>query len=93
MMSVAEALEDVPAELWVEDGRITMNGHGDTTVYIKTPEHQPLSVREPEFTLFIKGDGFEATVSLNSEQADVLRAVLEGDGADETDETDETNGE
>ena len=78
MMSTDATLEDVPAELWISDGRVSMGADGEARVALQTPEHQPLSIREPEFTLQVTGDDFEATISLTPEQADVVQRVLEG---------------
>lgn len=82
MMSTDATLEDVPAEMWIADGRVSISADGDTRVALQTPDQQPLSIREPEFTLQITGDEFEAMISLDTKQADIVRSVLE-DGEDE----------
>jgi len=83
MMETAATLEDVPAEVWIADGRVQMSTNTDAgRLSIQTPELQPLSVHEPELTLFLSGDDVEVTVTLTPDQADALREVLEA-GVDE----------
>ena len=65
---------DATATVGIVDDRVAMNADGDVSIYLKTPEHQPLSAAETHATLRVVGDDYRAEVELD---ADALEAVTD----------------
>jgi hypothetical protein len=65
-------LEDVGASVSITDGRVSMSVEDETDLYLKTPEHEPLSVGERHATLEVVGEGLTASVSLDGDDLDAF---------------------
>jgi len=50
-------IEDVGASVSITDGRVSMTAEDGADLYLKAPEHEPLSVGERHATLSIGRDG------------------------------------
>lgn len=70
-------IQDIAASLRTDDGTITVATDGDATVYLDTPNTEPLDRRQTVLTLRVTGDAFEASVDFDHDDADALREALQ----------------
>jgi hypothetical protein len=79
-----DTIDGVAAEVSVVDGRVAMDAEVTETLYVKTPDHAPLTARERHCSLYLVGDGIRVTLELDGERldtlADALAGVAGGDG-------------
>jgi hypothetical protein len=61
----------------IEDGRLSMEAAGETTLRLQTPRCQPLSKTESVCTLTLGGDGWSASADLTDRDVDALINRLE----------------
>ena len=77
-------ITDATATVGIVDGRLAMTADGDVSIYLETPDHQPLSAGETHATLRVVGEDYRAEVELDAEALDAvtraLAAVQEGEG-------------
>lgn len=67
---------DAAATVGIVDDRVAMTADGDVSVYLETPDHQPLSAGETHATLRVVGDDYRASVELDAGALDELTAAL-----------------
>ena len=58
-------VENAGASASITDGRVSMAVEGEADLYLKAPEHDPLSVGERHATLEVAGDGVAVEVGLD----------------------------
>lgn len=74
-------ISDTRSTTEVVDGRITIAAETDNaTLYVRVPEHDPLSEIQPVAQLEIVGDDFETDLELTGDDVADLVEALAGDG-------------
>ena len=76
-MTRPTTIEAVDTMVGITDGRVSMSAQDDATLYVNTPDRQPLAGIETHATLRVKGDDYQATIELTHDGAAALHAALE----------------
>jgi hypothetical protein len=83
-MRTSARIDGVDATAKIEDGRVSMTAAVTDALRVETPEHTPLSAREPHLTLRVVDDGVRVTLDLDGEDLDALAdAVYQAQQRDE----------
>lgn len=83
MNGTTGTLEDVRADLSLSEGRVALTAENESvTVRLRTPRERPLSRQEPALLVEASGDGLQASLWLDAEDAAVLADVLADVAAD-----------
>lgn len=67
---------DATATVGIVDDRMAVTADGDVSLYLETPDHQPLSAVETHATLRVVGDDYRAAVELDADALDALTTAL-----------------
>ena len=68
---MSDPIEDVTAQLQIEESRITINAEDrEASVYVSAEDIQPLSENVPVATVTLAGEGLLAEFDLTAEQLD-----------------------
>lgn len=87
MMHRDRTLEDILAEVAVQDGRVGISANGDAKVSVHTVEEvDDESVEQLVLSIRVSGDGFRASIDLTASERAELLEVLQDDVVDLEDE-------
>jgi len=67
---------DATATVGIVDGRLATTADGDVSIYLETPDHQPLSAGETHATLRVVGEDYRAEVELDADALDAVTTAL-----------------
>ena len=70
-------IDDLPASVHIEDGKLSVSDDGVAKLYLESPEYELLSRGQTRLTLRVVGDDFESEVRLDSDDVQALRAAIE----------------
>lgn len=69
-------LTDVDASVGIVDDRVAMSADIETSLYLDTPDPQPLSAGETHATLTVGGDGVRVAIDLDAAALDALADAI-----------------
>ena len=76
-------VSDANTTVAIVDGRVAMNADGDASVYVQTPDTQPLTADETYARLRFVGESYRGEVEFDADALeDVIDALEEARGGD-----------